>query len=294
MTQEKTWTVLEVLRFSQDYLAQRNVPEPRLSSEVLLSHVLSIPRIRLYTDHDRPLEPEELAAFRKLLLRRADREPAAYITGRREFWSLDLAVGPDVLIPRPETEHLVEEALKRLPPREETDRPLKVLDLGAGSGAVILALASERPGHFYAATDASLAALGLARENARRLLPDADILWVCGHWFAPFAPNASFDLIVSNPPYIDTAVLRALEPEVSRFEPALAIDGGPGGMDAIRAIMRAAPGHLASGGVLALEMGHDQADAVKALAREIPGLGEPAIVCDYAGLPRVAVMERQG
>ncbi|MBU2490464.1 MAG: peptide chain release factor N(5)-glutamine methyltransferase [Proteobacteria bacterium] len=294
MDRPQTWTILSVLKFSRPYLEERGVPEARLSVETLLSHVLSLPRLNLYTDHERPLTPDELAAFKALLLRRAAREPVAYITGNRGFWSLDLAVTPDVLIPRPETEHLVEEALSIVPRREETSRPWRVLDLGTGSGAIVLALASERPGHFFAATDASAAALAVARNNARRAgLADA-VAFVRGSWLSPVREGAALDLIVSNPPYIASEVLRTLEPEVRDWEPAGALDGGPDGLSDLGTILSAAPARLAPGGWLLVEMGHDQADGIAKIAASVPGLGEPRIVRDYARMPRVAVMQRTG
>jgi release factor glutamine methyltransferase len=220
------------------------------------------------------------------------REPVAYITGSREFWSMPLAVNPSVLIPRPETECLVEAALAALP--ESAPSPGRILELGTGSGAAILALAKERPRHRFVATDRSMAALLTARANARRLALDPRVDFLVGDWFAPFRPCGAWDVIVSNPPYIPTSVLADLAPEVAAFEPRQALDGGPDGLSCLRRLVTEAPAHLAAGGVLILEIGADQRRSVADLARKTAAYRHIDFRTDYAGRDRVAILRKEG
>ena len=235
-------------------------PSPRVDAEALLMHVCGLDRAGLIVQGARPLTASEEQLWNALRARRQQGEPVAYLTGRREFWSLDLKVAPATLIPRPETELLVEQALAHIP----AHAGWTVADLGTGSGAIALALAQERPRCHIIATDISEAALGLARENAARL-GIANVEFRAGDWFAPLA-GMRFELIVSNPPYV-----RAGDPHLGRgdvrFEPRAALAAGPDGLDAIRRIAAAAAGHLAPGGRLLLEHGHDQGRAVDEILR---------------------------
>jgi len=276
-----TRTPLELVRLTAEYLAGRGVANPRLDAEVLLAHVLGVPRIRLYTEFDKPLEEAEVAAYREAVRRRARRQPVAYITGEREFWSLRFRVAPGVLVPRPETELLVEAAL------EGTADTGRILDLGTGSGCVVVAFLRERPGWTGVGVDASAQALEVARENAGSLGVADRVELRQGDLFEPVR-GERFDRVVSNPPYVPTAELETLEPEVSRFEPRGALDGGPDGLDVIRRIAAAAAGFLAPGGRLALEFGRGQERAVAAILEEA-GLSRVEIRDDLAGIPRVAV-----
>lgn len=238
--------------------ARLSGPDARHEAEHLLLHVLARERAWLFAHGDDPLLEREASAFDALLTRRAAGEPLAYLLGRRGFWTLDLQVSPATLIPRPETERLVELALERLP----DDRPLRIADLGTGSGAIALALASERPLVQVVATDVSEEALHIAQANAgaNRI---ANVVFCHGSWLAPLA-GERFDLIASNPPYIADADPHLDQGDL-RFEPPTALSSGADGLDAIREIVALAPSHLVPGGWLLLEHGWDQGEAIRAL-----------------------------
>lgn len=246
---------------------------------LLVAHALGRTRTWLYAHGDEVVDAAALDACERLLRRREAGEPAAYIVGTRGFWRFDLRVTPDTLVPRPETELLVELALERLP----ADHALRVADLGTGSGAIALALASERPQARVVAVDASRAALDVARGNAAAL-GIANIEFLAGDWLQPLA-GGYFDLIASNPPYIalDDPHLDDL-----RHEPALALSSGTDGLDAIRAIVRDAPAHLVAGGWLLLEHGLDQGPAVRALL-SAAGFAEVATARDLEQRDRVTL-----
>jgi release factor glutamine methyltransferase len=270
-------TIGEVLRRSTAYLAERGSPSPRLDADLLLAHALGVERLRLYTDSERPLTPPELALARELLGRRGRREPLAYVTGERAFRRLRLRVGPEVLVPRPETELLVEWALEAAPPGAS------VLDWGTGSGAVALALADEGEALRVTAADRSQAALACARANGERL-GIGTVEWLASDGFAAL-PGRRFDVVASNPPYLSPAELDAAPPEL-RFEPRGALVAGPTGLEAIESIAREAPAHLEPGGWVLLEVGQGQAEAAQAALREA-GLEEVGSRDDLAGVPRV-------
>jgi release factor glutamine methyltransferase len=279
----KTWTILQVLDWTRAHFEQKGLAAPRLDAEVLIAHALGLARVMLYAKFDQPLLPHELESIRGLVARRARGEPVAYLTGRREFWSLDLAVTADTLIPRPDTETLVEVALEALPASGE---PV-VVDVGTGTGAIALALATERKAARVYATDVSEAALAVARGNAERL-GLARVTFVQGDLLDALPPDAGpIDLLVSNLPYIPSADIAHLMPDVRLFEPRLALDGGPDGLDLVRRLLRQLAGRLAPGARVVLEAGHDQLDAVAALLREA-GAAEATITRDPGGHPRVA------
>ncbi|MBB6599880.1 peptide chain release factor N(5)-glutamine methyltransferase [Luteimonas sp. MC1825] len=252
----------------------------------LLLHVLGRSHGWLYAHGDTPLAGDDAARLDALVARRAAGEPVAYLVGRRGFWSLDLVVTPDTLIPRPETELLVEQALARIPPATAT----RVADLGTGSGAIALAIASERPQARVLATDRSAAALAVAGANARAL-GIGNVEFREGDWFAPLA-GACFDLIASNPPYIAEGDAHLGRGDL-RHEPAEALASGRDGLDAIRVIAAAAPRHLASGGWLLIEHGWDQGAAVAALLRAA-GFAAVATIPDLEGRDRVTLGRRGG
>ncbi len=284
---EESWTVLKLLQWTTDYFQRNNVSEPRTSAEVLLAHVLAEDRLFLYLNYDRPMETNELAAYRACIKRRLGGEPNQYITGIQEFWSLPLRVSPDVLIPRPETEVLVEAVLEFL---DKYGSNVDILDLGTGSGAIAIALARELPAARIMATDLSLAALRLAQENAKLHQVDERILFVRGDMFAAI-PGASqkFRVVVTNPPYISHAEILELHREIRDFEPRHALDGGPDGLAAIRHIVAEAPTVLSQAGGLFMEMGAGQAENVSGLVLESHEYRSFHIRKDYTGLDRVLV-----
>lgn len=252
----------------------------RLDAEVLLCHTLGRGRSFLYAWPDHELEPQQMEAFFALVERRADGEPVAHLTGTREFWSLELKVTRDTLIPRPETELLVELALERI----DSDTPVRVADLGTGSGAIALAIASERPHAHIIAADRSAAALAVAQENAGRLaLPNVEFRE--GAWFAPL--DGRFAVVVSNPPYVAERDPHLERGDV-RHEPRTALTAGPEGLNDLQSIVSEAPGFLEPGGWLLLEHGFEQGTGVRALFRR-HGFEAVATHRDYAGLDRVTV-----
>jgi len=286
---ERSWTVLELLRWTTEHFASKGIETPRLDAELLLAFALGCDRLRLYVEFEKPVTHEERGAFRALVRRRAEeRVPVAYLTGVREFWSLPLAVTPDVLIPRPDTETLVDAVLARLPGREAE---LAVLDLGTGSGAIALALARELPRAQLTASDLSTAALAVARKNAEALGLAERVRFVCGDGFAPVA-GERFDVIVSNPPYVAEAAAAGLAPEL-RHEPALALFAPGDGTALLRRIAKEARPRLLPGGLLALELAPAQAgDVTQCLAAA--GLGEIVEHRDLAGRVRALSAIRRG
>ena len=251
---------------------------PALEAQVLAAHALGLSRARVLADAQRALDAGTVRAIERLFLRRRAGEPVAYLTGEREFHGLPLKVTPDVLIPRPETELLVDLALERLP-----NRAGRLLDLGTGSGAIAVAIAHAAPDAEVVAVDASRGALGVARENARR--HGASIRFVEGEWFDRLA-GERFDVVVSNPPYVAAGDAHLGEGDL-RFEPRSALVGGPDGLDAIRTIIAGAKAHLVSGGWLLFEHGFDQAERCRSLLG-IYGYAGVASWPDLAGLVRVA------
>jgi release factor glutamine methyltransferase len=275
------WTILELLKWTKDHFEAKGIDTPRLDAELLLAHALGCDRLRLYVEFEKPVTTEERASFRALVRRRAEeRVPVAYLTGVREFWSLPLAVTPDVLIPRPDTEALIDAVLGRLPNRATG---LSILDLGTGSGAIALALAKELPRAAITASDVSTAALAVARKNAEALGLAERVRFVAGDGLAPVA-GERFDAIVSNPPYVAEADAAGLAPEL-RHEPALALFVPGDGTALLRRIAAEAGAQLRPGGLLALELAPAQAgDVTQCLARA--GFGEIAEHRDLGGRVR--------
>ncbi len=260
-------------------LAEAGVENPRNDARLLLAHVLGISRDQTLTAAP---APEQAVQFAALVARRAQREPFAYITGRKEFWSLDFAVGPGVLIPRPDTETLIEEALRIVPDRNAS---LRIADLGTGSGAILIAALKEFPNAKGIGFDSSPAAHAYAHANAARLIgARAEIRQ--SPWEEAQGP---FDLVFSNPPYIPSAQIESLEPDVARFEPRQALDGGSDGLAAYRELAELLPGLLKPGGHTLLEIGQGQESALGTLFK---GLELLRIVPDLAGIPRCVILRK--
>lgn len=263
-------------------LAAAGIPRARAEARLLAAHALDVGPETVFAHPERPLTPPQRERLDALARRRAAREPLAYITGRKDFWTLTLTVTPATLIPRPESEALVEAVLARLP----QGRPLRLLDLGTGSGCLLLALLSERPDAWGLGVDSSAAALRVAADNARATGLAHRTAFVQGDWAAAVAGR--FDAIVVNPPYVAAADLRRLEPEVARFEPAAALAGGADGLAAYRRLMPMLAERLADHGVAAVELGYGQAAAVADLARQVH-LQVAEIKEDLAGISRCLV-----
>lgn len=274
------WTIARVLDWTVGFFREKGIEQPRLDAELLIADALHVDRMRVYLDHHKPLHPDELAAVRERVRRRGRHEPVAYITGQKGFWTLDLAVDPRVLVPRPDTERLVERALARLTGREAP----RVVDVGCGSGAIALAIAHERPDAIVVGVDRSPDALEVSRHNAAALGLDR-VRWHLGDLLAE--QRGPFDLVASNPPYIPSADIDDLMPDVARFEPRAALDGGPDGLDLVRRLIPEAAERLVPGGVLLVEIGHDQGDAVRALAEADGRFEDAQIVADHGRRDRV-------
>ncbi len=283
MSGEGVSSIRELLHDAAERLSGAGVDSARVDARLLLAGAMGISREQLIAAVRQPT-PAEAATFQTLIDRRMAREPLAYITGHREFWSLDLEVGPGVLVPRPETETLVEAALSLFPDRAA---PLSVADLGTGSAAILIAVLKEFPQAQGKGFERAPEALRYARANlsTHGLSGRGEI--VAADWND--APAQQFDLILSNPPYIPRADIAALEPEVRLYEPHAALDGGPSGLDAYRALAGLLPKLLRPGGVALLELGYGQAEQVKPLFRE---LGILRLVPDLAGIPRVLVLKK--
>lgn len=264
-------------------LEAAGIDTPVLDARLLLEAGAGVSRLEIVTDPRRAIDDAQVDAVNALTKRREAREPVSHILGRKHFWTLDLAVNANVLTPRPETEFVVEAGLQETLP---ADAPHRILDLGAGSGAIILALLKDRPNATGVAVDISEKALEMVRANAEQL-GVADRLEIRqSNWAESL--DERFDLVVSNPPYIQTGDIDGLAPEVARFEPRLALDGGADGFVAYRIITAALPRLLKPGGAFALEVGLGQAEGVKAMA-EKAGLSTTEPRRDLAGIPRVVV-----
>ncbi len=286
----ETWTTLKVLQWTEGRFSRApHIDAPRLEAQVLLAHVLECERIKLYTGFDRPLAPEELAAYRGLIQRRLAGEPVAYLVGEQEFWSLPFTVDARVLIPRRDTETVIEVVLDLVP----RDRALRIADLCTGPGTIAITLARELSQATVVASDVSADAVALAQINAERNGTSARVDIRCGDLWGPLAGEDDFDLLVSNPPYVPTDVIDTLSSEVRR-EPRLALDGGADGLDVVRRIVHQAGAHVRPGGWLVLEHGHDQAPAVAALIADTGAFAAAEVRADLGGNPRVSYACRLG
>jgi len=270
-------TVADALTDAAERFRSRAIDAPRLTAETLLAHVLGVERVVLYAHPERAVESEDLTRWEALVERRASGEPTQYLTGVQEFYGRAFRVTPDVLIPRPETEHLVEAVL--------ADPAERILDLATGSGAVGVTLALELPASRVVSSDVSRAALGVAKENARAL--GVEVEFVAADYLTAFGPGA-FELIAANPPYVAAAA--DLQPEIAH-EPAMAVFGGERGWEPYVRLIPQAAELLAPGGQLLLEIGHDSLPAVTDVLRAGPW-STPTMIDDLAGIPRVVAAER--
>ena len=281
----RTWTIREILEWATKDFAGRGIESPRLDAELLVAKALEIDRVGLYLDLNRPLVDEERSAIRPLVARRREREPVAYILGHRDFYGRRFKVTPDVLIPRPDTETLVEHALRCIP----QDSACRVLDVGTGSGAIAITIAAERPLAQVTATDMSQAAIEVAAHNAEQLGVADRIHFECTDLLNA---GAQYDVIVSNPPYITRAEMAGLQEEVREHEPALALEAGEDGLDVVRALLAAAAPATERDGLLLIEIGAGQAASVVEFAAASPAWESVAVYPDINRIERVVHLQR--
>jgi release factor glutamine methyltransferase len=283
----ENWTTLKVLEWTTSRFQRAGIEPARLEAQVLLAHTLACDRVRLYTNFDRPLHPDELASYRQLIQRRLAGEPMAYLTGEQEFWSLPFRVTPDVLIPRRDTEIAIEVVLDAVPDRAA---PLRIADVATGSGVLAVTLARELGQATVVATDLSEAAAAVARDNAARLGVAERVEVRVGDLLAPLAGEV-FDVLISNPPYVRSPEIEGLSREV-RCEPRLALDGGADGLACLRRIVAGAAAHLAPGGLLALEHGFDQDADVRHVIDATGAFAPAQTRRDLGGNPRITYARR--
>lgn len=293
----KVWTIIELIKWTTDFLQKHNIKSPRLESEVLLSHALNTNRLQLYLDFEKPIPSSELVNFRGIVKRRAKREPLAYIVGKREFWSLDFKVTRDVLIPRPDTELLVETTLKTIEEergkRDNHSWIPQIVDLGTGCGNIAISLAKELKDCQIYACDQSEKALKIAKENAVNHSTENIISFFKGDLLEPLE-QLKVDFIVSNPPYIKATDIPFLSPEVCNYEPHLSLDGGEDGLHYYKELFNKAPEYLIQGGYLIMEMGFGQKDAINDLLGKQLAFQKLQFAKDLAGIDRVVTTKFVG
>lgn len=317
---DKIWTIGRILKWTEQYFKDKGIESPRLDAEVLLAHVLEKQRIYLYVHFDEPLQPAELAAYREMVKQRVLRVPVAQILGEKEFMGLTFKVTADTLVPRPDTEILVQAAVERLKamkgeakaPEDEaladgeeassaadrdeaaadvSQEPLRIADIGTGSGAICLSVLRYLAGTVADTVDISPAARAVAEENAASLGLADRVTFHTGDLLQPLR-GMTFAAILSNPPYIPEADIAGLAPEVRLKEPHTALSGGQDGLDFYRRLAKEAPAMLVPGGFMAFEVGIHQAEPVAALAKANPLIARTEILPDYAGIDRVVVAWR--
>jgi release factor glutamine methyltransferase len=290
-----TWTVRKLLEWTPTFFNKKGVDQPRLSAELLLSHVLGIARIQLYTGYDRVVGEKHLAQFRDLVRRAGEQEPIAYLTGKAHFFSLEFSVNRDVLIPRPDTETLVENVLQTARHQPGLEAP-RVLDLCTGSGCIAATIARNIKASMVVAIDISEKAAAVARQNIEQLGLTDRVSIEVGDLFDPIKKMVDarpFDLIVANPPYIASDQLPTLDKSVRDYEPMLALDGGPDGLAIHRCILNKAPDHLATNGRIFLEIAFDQGTPAKELATSFETYTDIRILKDFGGRDRVLTLQKK-
>ena len=284
------WTILSLLNWTTTYFTEKKVESPRPSAEILLSHVLQIPRIQLYAQFDQPLTEDELSLYKSMIKRRVNGEPVAYITGQKGFWTVTLEVTPAVLIPRPETELLIETALTLF---SGSTVSLQILDLGTGSGAISVALAEEFPNATLVAVDKSEKALSVAQKNVQKYHKENQIHLLLSDWTTNLSKDMLFDLIVSNPPYIPSKEISTLQREVKEFEPTEALDGGPNGLNDIFFLLDEVYKYIKNKGFFMMEVGHSQKEAIESFLADKPFWENITFIKDYEGIDRIVCVQKK-
>ncbi|KMO87192.1 modification methylase HemK [Megasphaera cerevisiae DSM 20462] len=284
----KIWTIGELLQWTQQFFVQKGIDSARLDAEILLAHVLRKERIYLYSHYDEPMNPQELSVYRDMVKQRAGRLSVAHILGRKAFMGMDFCVNRDVLVPRPETELLVETILEQA----GRDGAVSVLDIGTGSGAVILSILQYMPQACGSGVDISPQALAVAKKNGAALQLSERVTWIESDIVSGVSPQV-FDWIVSNPPYLTQADMEQLEPEV-RYDPPQALFGGTDGLDIYRRMAEECWSYLKQDGFFAVEIGAGQANEVIAVFTHTGMYGHVRTVKDYGGIERVILFTRKG
>jgi release factor glutamine methyltransferase len=291
----KTWIIKDLLPVTSDYLKKKNIESPRLCAEILLSHQLSVSRLKLYMEYDQPVSGKDLDQYRGMVKRLVDGEPVQYITGLQEFWSMDFTVNRSVLIPRPETEIVVEQAIRIYNENNYSERPeIHILDMCTGSGAIAVALASEMKNAILTAVDISRGAIDTANLNITRHGMTDRISVIEGNMFEPFINNPKyFDIIVTNPPYVTKEEYKLLPKKIRDFEPGIALESGTDGLSHIRIIIEKAHNYLNPGGWLLLEMDPNQIEAVNQIISYNDFYLNISVVKDYSHRDRVVVIRKK-
>lgn len=281
----KTWRVIDLIEWTTEYFGRHRIPTPRLDAELLLCHIQQKSRLQLYLQFDMPVFRDQLSRYRELIKQRATHTPVSYLTNHKEFMSLDFYVDGRVLIPRPETEVLVETVLQR------EKEGCRLVDIGTGSGAIAISLAANRRDWEIVTTDLSREALAVAQRNAETHNCTDQIQFLHGDLFEPLLnlSDPRFDWIVSNPPYVSTEDTASLSPDVRDHEPEMALFAGAGGLEVIQRIIADAPEFLKPGGKLALEIGYNQSPDIQDLIRSLPVYKRHEVIKDYAGVERIVV-----
>ena len=290
---EKLWTIIQLLNETQKYFEKKGIESPRLDAEILLAFALSKERIKLYIDFESPINDKELSTFRDLVKRRAKREPVAYIMGFKEFWSTNLKVTEDVLIPRPETELIVEQTLKLIKANYLKGHKIVAADIGTGSGAISIALAKEFSDISFFSVDISLKALKVAKQNIYLNGLESQVFAVCADSYYAFKEIEVFDFILSNPPYVLKSDIAGLQPEITDFEPYLALDGGTDGLDFYRNSLTGLCRLLKSGGFAVFEIGEEQGKSVTGIFEESGAFVEVDVLKDYSGQDRIITARKK-
>jgi release factor glutamine methyltransferase len=291
---KKTWIIKDLLPVSIDFLKSKNIESPRLCAELLLAQQLNTGRLKLYLEYDQPVGEKDLDEYRTMIKRLVDGEPLQYITGIQEFWSMDFIVNSSVLIPRPETEILVEQALRIYNEEYIKKNPeVSILDIGTGSGAIAIAIASELENAGISAVDISVKALETAKLNAAKHGMENRIKFYEGNLLEPFEKNHQFfDIILSNPPYVTTNDYELLPRKIKDFEPKLALKSGEDGLSHIRKILEKAPGFLNPGGWLMIEMDPDQTDSAIQIISNNDGYSTGQVIKDFSSKDRVVIARK--